>query len=377
EIRQDLKHWEELILKNLFGLRGHRDHLSAYLSHMLYCILAEQQYNLAYFFSRIKNAKATPKSNLPYALKQTHKPQSDHGMQKARHSVSSLSAHRFGSSCHHENAGEEAWYLDDGTIIGDNLVVGKVLELIMKDGPSCGLHLNVDKTKVFWPKEDSKGNVAYGIAFEDALCGFNVKIQTNLLSNPTEIDAPKLMKKVAETYLTHDERLDVYVDLTGSSPLTQTKMADFVSGRTVIDAAQCKRVKYMDKCAAIGYGFLPFSFSSLGELEDDVVALLKRIQKFSMAQDIGARAVVHIFNMITFANVKEVFLYFLLRDHAQLALGSLRVIMEYLVKISKKARILELKQRYLKVTVLTSYTPYPSKKIRRIRAYTSQITTKD
>ncbi|GJV01156.1 hypothetical protein Tco_1334725 [Tanacetum coccineum] len=40
------------------------------------------------------------------------------------------------------------------------------------------------------------------------------------------------------------------------------------------------------------------------------------------------------------------------------------VIMEYFMKIRKKARILELKQRHLKVTVLTSYTPYPSWKIR-------------
>ncbi|GJZ10583.1 hypothetical protein Tco_0545342, partial [Tanacetum coccineum] len=52
------------------------------------------------------------------------------------------------------------------------------------------------------------------------------------------------------------------------------------------------------------------------------------------------------------------------------------VIMEYLVKISKKARILELKRRHLKITVLTSYTPYPSRKIRRICACTSQETTK-
>ncbi|GKB93963.1 hypothetical protein Tco_0980100 [Tanacetum coccineum] len=55
-----------------------------------------------------------------------------------------------------------------------------------------------------------------------------------------------------------DGGLDVCVDLTGSSPLKQTKMADFVPGRVVIDDAQRKRVKYMSKCAAIGYGFLPF-----------------------------------------------------------------------------------------------------------------------
>ncbi|GJY52388.1 hypothetical protein Tco_0443235 [Tanacetum coccineum] len=53
-----------------------------------------------------------------------------------------------------------------------------------------------------------------------------------------------------------------------------------------------------------------------------------------------------------------------------------RIIMEYLVKISKKARILELKRRHLKITVLTSYTPYPSRKIRSICACTSLKTTK-
>ncbi|GKF73326.1 hypothetical protein Tco_0219658, partial [Tanacetum coccineum] len=61
-----------------------------------------------------------------------------------------------------------------------------------------------------------------------------------------------------------DRELDVCVDLTGSSPLTQTGMTDFVPGQAVIDAAQRKRGKYMAKCAAIRYGFLPFSFSSLG-----------------------------------------------------------------------------------------------------------------
>ncbi|GKB71927.1 putative reverse transcriptase domain-containing protein [Tanacetum coccineum] len=71
-------------------------------------------------------------------------------------------------------------------------------------------------------------------------------------------------------------------------------------GLAVIDCCkpQRKRGKYMAKCAAIGYGFIPFSFSSLGELEADEVTLLKRIRKFSMAQDIEARAAVHIFNRI-------------------------------------------------------------------------------
>ncbi|GJU93342.1 zinc finger, CCHC-type containing protein [Tanacetum coccineum] len=101
-----------------------------------------------------------------------------------------------------------------------------------------------------------------------------------------------------------DGGLDVCVDLIGSSPLTQTGMVDFVPGRAVFDDGQRKRDKYMAKCAAIRYGFLPFSFSSLGELEADAITLLKRIRKFSMAQDIGARVAVHIFNMISFAIAK-------------------------------------------------------------------------
>ncbi|GKF28781.1 hypothetical protein Tco_0095123 [Tanacetum coccineum] len=84
-------------------------------------------------------------------------------------------------------------------------------------------------------------------------------------------------------------------------------MAYFVPGRAVIDVAHRKRGKYMTKCAAIGYEFLPFSFSSLGELEADVITLLKRIRKFFMAQDIGTcDAAVHIFNRISFAIAKRV-----------------------------------------------------------------------
>ncbi|GJZ19450.1 hypothetical protein Tco_0556040 [Tanacetum coccineum] len=51
--------------------------------------------------------------------------------------------------------------------------------------------------------------------------------------------------------------------------------------------------------------------------------------------------------------------------------------MEYLAKIRKKACILELKQRHLKITVLTSNMPYPSRKIQRVCSCTSLKTTKE
>ncbi|GJT62122.1 hypothetical protein Tco_1005655 [Tanacetum coccineum] len=93
ELRRDLKRWNELIYENVFGLGGHRDHLPACLAHILYCILAEQQYNLAYFFvKRIESARTTHKAHLPYA----------------RHSVSSTSAHHnHGSSSCQEDDDED------------------------------------------------------------------------------------------------------------------------------------------------------------------------------------------------------------------------------------------------------------------------------
>ncbi|GJU02865.1 putative reverse transcriptase domain-containing protein, partial [Tanacetum coccineum] len=204
--------------------------------------------------------------------------------------------------------------------------------------------------------------VAFRPTFDNALCVFNTSKETDLLSNPSEIVAPKLMKKLADIYFTRvidtaestfslsprnmalwksqmechisdwlrvvpiyglgdiykdhavscagiigikhrhnvvrntlvdicyrsgiSAGLDVCVDLTGSSPLTQTGMANFVLGHAVIDARQRKCVKYEAKCAAIGYGFLHFSFFYFGELEEDAITLLKWIQKFSITQDI-------------------------------------------------------------------------------------------
>ncbi|GJW13352.1 hypothetical protein Tco_0017485 [Tanacetum coccineum] len=66
EVNQDMKRWEEIIRENVFGLGGNRDHLYAYLAHVMYCIVAEKQYNLAYFVAkRIEFARATPKVNSP------------------------------------------------------------------------------------------------------------------------------------------------------------------------------------------------------------------------------------------------------------------------------------------------------------------------
>ncbi|GKA45869.1 putative reverse transcriptase domain-containing protein, partial [Tanacetum coccineum] len=351
---------------------------------------------------------------------------------------------------------KRAWYLDDVTIVGDTLVVGKVLELIMEDGgpvsvdPDFGNTLVIKRVskaiglldavaQINDPQCDvlnyafiascleyatlqpkllrHEGIVAYGSTFDDALCVFNNVVEIDFLSNPSEVVAFRLMKKMADIYFTRVTKdvesyfslspwqmalwqsqreehtldwlrvvpisglghtmngktyrcvlcyrlgvplfsvskpcstcskvftgdvygdhavscagvigikhrhnavrdtlvdicfrsgisvgkevdiglgggcdkalrpadmllysweggLDVCVDLTGSSPLTQTGMTDFVPGRAVIDVAQPKR---------------------------DAVTLQKRVRKFSMAQDIRARAAVHIFYRISFSIAK-------------------------------------------------------------------------
>ncbi|GKD11459.1 hypothetical protein Tco_1191144 [Tanacetum coccineum] len=69
ELRLDIKQWEELIRENVFRQGGHRDRLPSCLAHMLYCVVAEEQYNLAYFFvKRIECVRATPTANLSYGM---------------------------------------------------------------------------------------------------------------------------------------------------------------------------------------------------------------------------------------------------------------------------------------------------------------------
>nr|GEX62083.1 hypothetical protein [Tanacetum cinerariifolium] len=100
ELSLDMKQWEELIRENVFRLGGHRDRLPACIAHMLYCVVAEEQYNLAYFFvKRIKCAKATLTANLSYGMFLTRLYR--YVMEtKARRFVSSSSSHHQGTSSH-------------------------------------------------------------------------------------------------------------------------------------------------------------------------------------------------------------------------------------------------------------------------------------
>ncbi|GKE02671.1 hypothetical protein Tco_1390654 [Tanacetum coccineum] len=102
-----------------------------------------------------------------------------------------------------------AWYLDDGTIIGDTLVVGKVLELIMEDGPHRGLHLSVDKTKVFWLNEDPRSKLM-GV-FPPTIVGplHGVKLLGGPVSVDFDFSCGLVLKRVAKSI----ELMDVVAKL--------------------------------------------------------------------------------------------------------------------------------------------------------------------
>ncbi|XP_056688373.1 uncharacterized protein [Spinacia oleracea] len=93
----------------------------------------------------------------------------------------------------------QAWYLDDGTIIGDTLVVGKVLQLIMEDGPCLGLHLNVEKTEVFWPTEDPRSRLVGVFPPDIARPLHGVKLLGGPTSSDPVFSGELMMQRVIKT----------------------------------------------------------------------------------------------------------------------------------------------------------------------------------
>ncbi|GJT27539.1 putative reverse transcriptase domain-containing protein [Tanacetum coccineum] len=97
-----------------------------------------------------------------------------------------------------------AWYLDDDTIVGDTLVVGEVLELITKDGPRCGLHLNVGKTEIFWPKEDPRSRVEGVFPPNISRPSHGVKLLGGSVSVDFGFSSELVLKRVAKTIVLMD-----------------------------------------------------------------------------------------------------------------------------------------------------------------------------
>nr|GEV84132.1 pentatricopeptide repeat-containing protein [Tanacetum cinerariifolium] len=64
-----MKPWVAIIHENAICPGGHKDHVSACLCHMLYCIKTFTRYNLAFFILKImEKTRSKPKQLLPYGM---------------------------------------------------------------------------------------------------------------------------------------------------------------------------------------------------------------------------------------------------------------------------------------------------------------------
>ncbi|GJQ98431.1 hypothetical protein Tco_1242538 [Tanacetum coccineum] len=69
EIQPHMKPWVDIIRENAICLGGHKDHVSAYLCHMLYCIETSTPYNLAFLIlKRMEKTRNKSKELLPYGM---------------------------------------------------------------------------------------------------------------------------------------------------------------------------------------------------------------------------------------------------------------------------------------------------------------------
>ncbi|GKA61870.1 hypothetical protein Tco_0761389 [Tanacetum coccineum] len=69
EMHTHMKPWVDIIRENAICLGRHRDHVFAYLCHMLYCIETSTPYNLAFFIlKRMEKTRNKPKELLPYGM---------------------------------------------------------------------------------------------------------------------------------------------------------------------------------------------------------------------------------------------------------------------------------------------------------------------
>ncbi|GJV26568.1 hypothetical protein Tco_1379263 [Tanacetum coccineum] len=96
----------------------------------------------------------------------------------------------------------QAWYLDDGTIIGDTLVVGKVLELITEVLVPLVVGLassTLTKTELFWPKEDPRSRLEGVFPPNISRPLHGVKLLGGPVSVDPDFSSALVMKRVSKT----------------------------------------------------------------------------------------------------------------------------------------------------------------------------------
>ncbi|CAO2841665.1 unnamed protein product [Amaranthus hypochondriacus] len=96
------------------------------------------------------------------------------------------------------------------------------------------------------------------------------------------------------------------VDVTGGSPFVGTGVSAWAPGVSLANAAERKKKKYAATCEENGYKFIPFAFSTFGELGEDALELLARIGSFSVSNSGNTKSRIYIFQRLAFCIQKGV-----------------------------------------------------------------------
>ena len=99
---------------------------------------------------------------------------------------------------------------------------------------------------------------------------------------------------------------DARVDIIGGSPFVGMGVSSWAPGASLANAEGRKRKKYTAKCEENGYKFIPFSFSTFGELGEDPLELLSRIASFSFSNSSSNKSRAYIFHKLGFCIQKGV-----------------------------------------------------------------------
>ena len=124
------------------------------------------------------------------------------------------------------------------------------------------------------------------------------------------------LKELRPTNLLLFNRLhgkDTCVDVTGSSHFAGIGVFSLAPSASLTNAAERKRKKYTAKSEDNGYKFIPFAFSTFGELGEDTLNLLSRIASFSSSNSSSTTSIAYIFHRLSFCIQKGVGAQFVAR----------------------------------------------------------------
>ena len=109
-----------------------------------------------------------------------------------------------------------AWYLDDGTLIGSYSAVSAALSILETDGPQIGLHINLSKCALYWPTINSTRLADVGISplipvFDDGLplLGGAISVDLDFLQAVAQKRFTKAAAHMARLSILQDPQLQL------------------------------------------------------------------------------------------------------------------------------------------------------------------------